>query len=775
MNWKTQEPLTAGTKPGPGAPALGTRTASPLGGLLPAVVFASLFAVFSSAPAVAQEDPFGAAPKPAAAPTKIEPIPDASKRDPLAIELLKSSNPAGAQELLRAAQISFQYGRPEEAKRYLTKLLAEKPADDVLAPLATRYGSFLLAASNAADLQPEGKQAADLVFSAAERTSQNAERIQAAIRELSAPDELVRQRAFQQLFAAGTAAVNPLLQTLADRGREAEHANIRAALVQLAATAEAPLVGALDTTDLQLKAQLVAVLGRSRSKLARPQFVRLALDRAQPPELKQLAAAALTQSTGAVPDVHEGRKYLRREIANLLKGDLPYPRDVDNRATLWSWDQAQQKIVPVRLADRDAASLLAARLTTDLAAIGPNNPADRRLMLLMNLDWAKTVAGLDRPLPIGPGTVGAMAVAAGAPVMNQVLADAIAERRVAAAIAAAEVLSAIGDSSVLLAPPDHASPLAQAVTDSDRRVRLAAALASVRLSPAEGYPGAGRVAETLARLAAGGGANAVLIGHPRGEEAQDMVGLMNALGYDSEAAYFGRALAERAFENPDFQFVLATDAIDTPPVEELVQWLRRDDRTAELPVAVLAREERMSVLTETMRGDRFTVVVPRVHSAEVAVATVERLKQIAGRRLVDRDERVAEAKAAVAALRELASVPGNYARLELVRLTRIVAQALEHPQLSVPAAALLGQIGTPAAQTALIEFASQNSRPLAARQAAAAAFAAAVKSRGLRLTQQQVVQQYARYNASEHLDAQTRAVLGAILDTIEGPERLAGQ
>jgi hypothetical protein len=395
-------------------------------------------------------------------------------------------------------------------------------------------------------------------------------------------------------------------------------------------------------------------------------------------------------------------------------------------------------------------------------------------MLLMNLNWAKTAAGLDRPLPLEPGTVGALAVAAGAPVMNRVLADALAERRVPAAIAAAEVLSAIGDSSVLLAPPDHASPLAQAVTDSDRRVRMAAALASVRLSPAEGYPGAGRVAETLARLASGGGANAVLIGHPRGEEAQDMVGLMNAMGYDSEAAYSGRVLAERAFENPDFQFALVTDAIDTPPVEELVQWLRRDDRTAELPVAVLAREDRLSVLTETLKGDRFTVVVPRVHSAEVAVTTVERLKQIAGRHLVDRDERVAEAKAAVAALRELASVPGNYARLELVRLTRIVAQALEHRQLSVPAAALLGQIGTPAAQTALIQFASQTSRPLADRQAAAAAFAAAVKSRGLRLTQQQIVQQYARYNASEHLDQPTQAVLGAILDTIEAPAILRG-
>ena len=82
---------------------------------------------------------------------------------------------------------------------------------------------------------------------------------------------------------------------------------------------------------------------------------------------------------------------------------------------------------------------------------------------------------------------------------------------------------------------------------------------------------------------------------------------------------------------------------------------------------------------------------------------------------------------------------------------------------------MLGHFGTPKSQTALVDFASQNTRGLADRQAAAAAFAAAVESRGLMLTQAQIAEQYARYNASETLDQPTQEVLGSLLDAIEAP------
>jgi hypothetical protein len=89
--------------------------------------------------------------------------------------------------------------------------------------------------------------------------------------------------------------------------------------------------------------------------------------------------------------------------------------------------------------------------------------------------------------------------------------------------------------------------------------------------------------------------------------------------------------------------------------------------------------------------------------------------------------------------------------------------------LTADAARVLATLATPQSQTALVDFASQATRGLAERQAAAAAFSAAVKNRGLQLTQTQIAEQYARYNASERLDQPTQELLGQVLDAIEAP------
>src|SRR5262245_9021230 len=92
-------------------------------------------------------DPFGGAavPPPAAGKAAASPAAtDASKAEPLPIQVLRESNPTTPGDLLRSAHVAHQFGRPDEAKRYLGLLAAAKPADDALAPLAGPYGDFLL-------------------------------------------------------------------------------------------------------------------------------------------------------------------------------------------------------------------------------------------------------------------------------------------------------------------------------------------------------------------------------------------------------------------------------------------------------------------------------------------------------------------------------------------------------------------------------------------------------------------------------------------------------
>jgi HEAT repeat protein len=729
---------------------------------------------------LAQEDPFGASPKPAggtpaaAAGAKPAARPTVVEREPLVIELLRASNPTSPEQLLSAAQTAFQFGRLDEAKTLLAKLLAEKPADEALAPLTARYANFLLQIGALKDLQPEGKEVADIVLSAAQRVAQDQTRIESAITQLNNPDQAARRVAIEQLSRSGAAAVNPILLTLADASRAAEHAAVRAALVQIGQPVEAPLIAALDTKNELLKNQVIAVLGRLGSRRADLFLIRLALDAQSPAETRQLAAAVLHRIHGAIPNLYEGEKYLNDQILRLLKGEIPFDSDQNDRVNLWTWDESTQQVTPGQLPRPDAGLLLAARAASYLYVLKSGEPAAQRLMLVTNLELAKTLGGFNRPISTKAGSAGAVALAAGPEMLNGVVSEALRMGKTGAAAAAAELLGQLGDISALKTSGPE-TPLAEALGSSDRRVRLAAALAAARISKGEPFSGAGRMVETLGWFISTGGINSVLIGHPRGEEAQSLVGFVNSLGFEGQGAYSGRVLAERAFTSSDFAFVLIADAIDGPPVEELVQWLRRDYRTARLPIGVMARGERLLKLEDAFSGDRYTTVFPRIYSVEVCGIEINKLLAIAGRDFVDRDERIAQANAALAALKMLAEQPAVFAQYDLLSQQNIVIAALANPALTTAAAALLTYYPTPAAQTALVDFASQSNRPLADRQAAASAFAESVRARGVLLTQAQIAQQFARYNASQSADKGTQELLGSILDAIEAPALARGE
>ena len=235
--------------------------------------------------------------------------------------------------------------------------------------------------------------------------------------------------------------------------------------------------------------------------------------------------------------------------------------------------------------------LLAARVANDLYALKPGDNAAQRLMLLTNLDLAKMLAGLDRPLPMEAGTAGARGDRRG-PAGRQSGAGRCAEAGPRAGGdrrgRSAEKMRRCGRADAAR----RRQPAGRAMLHPDRRVRLAAALAAVKLAPGESFPGASRVEpRRWAGSSAPAGRSSVLVGHPRGEDAQSLVGFMNELGYDGQAAYVGRALVERGVRQSRHRIHPDQRRDRLPPVKELVQWLRRDYRTARHPVGVMARGE----------------------------------------------------------------------------------------------------------------------------------------------------------------------------------------
>lgn len=719
----------------------------------------------AGAPKAAPADPFGKAGAPGAKVDDLEAA--ALAAEPLVIRQFRESNPTTPAAIVQAARAVLQYGRPDEAKFYLARLLGLKPDEAALIALESEFGSAtFIKFAQEPQVQPEGKQVADLVLAAAEKFARDPARIDAAIKELSDSNPRAQGFALATLRNAGPTVVTPLLRVLADAGRESEHKVIRAALVALAPMTEPPLLGALETPNDYLRPQVIAILGKMESREAVKFLLRPAIVATTPTLERQLAQASLERILGETPTEYEAVKFLFDQANRLVTETPPYDTDADGQTVVWSWDAKLNTTVPHTLPAGDAAIELAARLAADLHAIAPQNGEVTRLWLLRNLEAAQIRAGLDRPLDPA-AAIATAAQQAGPQVLNEVLEQAIKTNRVPAILAAAQVLGSLGDAQVLAAPALRESPLAQALRYPDARVRLHAAAAIVQLNPRASFPGASHVAETLGWLAATSGTNRVLIGHPNGEDAQTLVGFLAELGFEGDGAYTGRMLLEHALASPDFELVLVNDAIDMPRVQELVQLLRKDYRTARLPIGVLARGEHLDNLRDLFTGDPLTLVFPRIFSSEVADRDVRLLLARSGRDGTSSDERIDMARRALTMLATLAKTPELFALYGLQRVEPKVLAALNTPSISAQAAEVLALLGTARSQTALVDFASQGTRPIAARQAAAKAFAQAVQRRGILLSTTQISAQYDRYNASETADAATQAVLGSILDAIE--------
>lgn len=722
-------------------------------------------------------DPFSTSPAaPAAKPTAESgaAAATATPEDAVVIGVQRAA-PSSPLELMRAVRVLVRIGRHDVAAPYLERFLAARGDDNVLAAVHRDMGSaFFMQLALDPKIQPTGQQAATAVMAAADRVARDPARLAATIGWLTDGSEARRAQAIVELRAAGAAAVAPLLRTLAEE--RADDATVRAALVEMGAAAIEPLIGALQTTDERQRIAVIEALGELRAARARPYLVRSYLSAESSAELRQAAELAFLKIGGPAPDAEAGAALLFRTANELFAGRIPLRPDENNRITLWRWDASKGESIPVIMTAGDASLQAACRLAFDLYSLRPEDPDAQRLFLITQLQAAKIVGGVDQPLPGGAGSTREAAGGFGVAMLKEVFLRALEERRLPAAAAAIEVLADIAGAELLQESNGADSVLVMAMKSPYRRLQLAAAEAIARIDPTSPYAGSSHFSRALGRLVRSAGERRVLIGLPNVHEGQSLAGLLLGLGYESDVGLTGaETFALATSPERDYEFVLLHDAVDHPDALELLQWLRRDPRTAPLPVALIAREHRLEEMRRIAEIDALTLAMPRLHDAQTALFQIDRLQGLLGRDYVTFDERLRAASWALDTLAKLAASAHNYAFYDLIAEQDALESALANPSLAERAAAALGSLATPQAQRALLAAASESSRPIKERQAAAAAFAAAVGRRRVLLTSEEILQQYDRYNASRNSDAATQEVLGALLDAIEAPSKTAAR
>ncbi len=737
---------------------------------VPAFAWAQPVDPFGGGAPVDPSDPFGGPTTPAAPSTGTavpKTLTPATKEDPVVLAI-RESNPTTPVELTRAMQAMMNLGRPDVAKEFLTKLLATKPDQNALVAIHDEFGSALfIRLSRYKPLQPEGGQLSKDTLEAAYNYSRDPARLKSLADQVNDSSPTTRGVAVSELKRAGDAAVAPLVQILADPRRAAEHPAARQALVQLGSVAIEPLIGVLEAPDEALRAQVIDVLGRLRAHQALPDLVHPYAAETSDPAVRKAAEGAMLRIVGHTPSAYEAEQYLNRRVKSLLAGEAPRKIDLQGMIELWHWDAGQNMSVPQQYPASAGTLLAATRAARALYSLAPENTEYRRLYLTVSLESAKLIAGLDAPLPRGDGTAFAEASAAGVAVVEDVLSHAIHSNHTPAAIGAAEVLSEIGGDEQVFSEDGRQRPLALALSHSDRRLRNAAAQAILNIDPQQAYPGDSELVDQLAHSIRSRGERAVIVAHPRREHSQVLTGILAQMAMTGDTATTGRELFLMASKGPDYDYLLISDAISQPDANELVQMLRRDPRTAKLPIGLISRQENYQRMQRLAAQYSLTEAFAFPYDAEGLAYVIRQLSGLAGQSIVPPDVKLQHASAALDRLLYLMENKDQYSFYNIMRHQDAVIAAVEVPKLSASAAKLLGILGTQEAQNALVEFASQHTRPITQRQAAAQAFDAAVVRRGTMLTTQQILDQYERYNQSETHDRETQVVLGSILDTIE--------
>jgi hypothetical protein len=725
-------------------------------------------------PRGAAQDPFAESkPAPAVAPKSAavaEAVPQEEK-DP-GVLAVRNAVLSGPEDVAWAVETLLGLGRADEAKKYLDTLqsiAADRPAQAKLH--RARGTAFVMRLMREPALQPEGRQFGQAVMDAAYEAARDPGRIATLIGQLQDPAPEVRHAAIVDLRETDEAGPAALINVLADPRRAGDHAAARQALLDLRRFAEGPLLGALGSTDEAFRCEIIRILGQIGSVAARPFLLRLSLAEGTAAELRQTARQALLGSEGEVSGRAEAGPVLCKQVLRQLEATRTGESTADELVPVWHWEDARKSVAARMVPSGEASLVRAVQIAGELVAMAPDRAEYQEIYLVANLELAKRHMGLNQRLsPDVQKQIAAMA-RSDAKAVEQALQLAIEKDLQAAAVGAIEVLVGLGDERLLESTSGRPRPVAQALRHPDPIVRFAAAEAIIRWDPRHPYAGCSHLPETLAYFAQSAGSRRVLIGHPRVDQSQTLAGMLAELGLESDAAQSGRDVFRLASASPDYQFLLLSDALESPPVEDLVQQLRREPCAAALPIGIVAREFNSARLQRLCEEDPLTATFPRPFDLVGVAQHVRRLSELSVAVTDDKELHLHRAEVAIDYLTHVAENRQAYPFYDILSQQAAIARAMSVPRLCVKSAGALGFIGSPQAQRLLVGFASQNARALPERQAAARAFEVAVRTRGLVLSRGEILQQYDRYNQSAKLDQDTQKVLGSLLDTIESPSQ----
>ncbi len=700
-------------------------------------------------------------------------IPASDIRD-LIVKQTREINPTTAAEILHAVDNLVNVQAYEVANEYLQKVLEFdlKPAQ--MAALHKEFGTlFFLKLLRTDPIRELGSQVTDRITLGADQYLRDPVQLERTVRKVASDQADTRRKAAAIIQQIGAAAVPRLLNALASgEYDENERRRLASALKGIGKPAVGPLVAALASDKTEMLEQAIFHLRALHAQSAVPYLLRPALDPKLPDSVRQRASRAVHSMTGVANSSFESaEKFLRFEIDRILTDPVAVPGDINDQSRLWIWSPEDEEIQRRTLPRDFAATLLAEWLASDLMRLNPADHRNRQLFLAAHLGWTKLNSGLDEPMPQADLDRRIDGFGFVSNEVDEALSRALKQRNIPTAIAAAELLGRMGDVGLINSGRGTASPLACALRDSNQRVRFAAVEAILQLDPRQPFVGASDLVGSIVYAATASGRRKILVAHTNFEQTGTLAGLLRTLGYDPIAASNGKQALRIARQDPDIEIILISDTVDRAPWQQTVQQLAFDHYSSQTPICIVTSSQRLtSAENFAARFDSVTAF-PFPHDHTSVTSLLRQVLPLTETYATSAGYRLEIAGRALQSMGVLLEHRSRYAFYEFLPHEERLLTTMATPALGSRAAFVLGYLATPAAQTALVEFAGQSGQVLEDRREAAAALERAIRRAGIMLTQTQILQQYERYNEFLAADEDSATILGLVLDSIERPSQ----
>ena len=499
-------------------------------------------------------------------------------------------------EKIRAMIVSMQIRRPDLARNYLVQLMEESLDVKTLSELRIQFGpAALLRLEKTKLLQPEIGTFVAQINDAFQQHARSPERIAGLLPYLSA-SKGERAWAAVQLREAGSHAVPVLIDVLRDQESVKETNAARYALRNLGVDATAPLIAALQSPDLMLKREVIDLVTDRGDRTAVPFLWEPALSGDSPESIRQAARAAIRYLSPSSTISRESA------VRNLLKsseqyrdGSMELQTNLDGDVDLWMLGEGPGGLVVSLTSEKKIRLLLSLHMVQMALNLAPDRSDTQRSLLRLLLLQEDAESRFGDPVRQDSTSAWHLVSQRGTPVLKGVLDQALLREEADVAEMALRLMKGFVAQLTTSTTEQIYSMLHRAITFPDRRVQFAAAELMVALKPSDSFRGSSAIMQVLSRAILSSGSEKAIVIDSIKLRGQRLAAMARDIGFDTEVAVSGKQGFQLAVASADVEVIVVDLNVIRWSLTETLENLRKDPRTAGLPIYLVGPLEWVDV------------------------------------------------------------------------------------------------------------------------------------------------------------------------------------